>query len=70
MAKHGSLSGLPSLDTGFPPPFCASRFFAAPSIDFSRAHASNPRWTRHARFHVVWQIVSQCLFAALAGWMP
>jgi len=26
-------------------------------------------WTGHARFHVVWQIFSQCFFSVLAGWL-
>jgi hypothetical protein len=34
--------------------------------DFNRTHASNPAWTGHARFHVVWQISSYAGFGLIA----
>jgi hypothetical protein len=34
--------------------------------DFNKTHATNPKWTPHARFHVVWQICSYAGFGLLA----
>jgi hypothetical protein len=41
--------------------------------DFNKTHATNPLWTGHARFHVVWQITSYAGFGLIALgliWMP
>ena len=41
--------------------------------DFNRTHATNPLWTPHARFHVVWQILSYVGFGLVAQaliWAP
>jgi len=41
--------------------------------DFNKTHATNPKWTGHARFHVVWQINSYVGFGLLACaliWWP
>jgi hypothetical protein len=34
--------------------------------DFNKTHATNPLWTPHARFHVVWQVSSYCGIALIA----
>src|SRR5215510_8810810 len=41
--------------------------------DFNKTHATNPLWTGHARFHVVWQITSYAGFGLIALaliWVP
>jgi hypothetical protein len=41
--------------------------------DFNKTHATNPQWTPHARFHVVWQISSYVGLGLLAFaliWCP
>ena len=34
--------------------------------DLNRTHATNPLWTPHARFHVVWQVLSYAGIAVIA----
>jgi hypothetical protein len=47
--------------------------FATVLADFNKTHATNPKWTPHARFHVVWQINSYVglgLLALALIWWP
>ncbi|MBW4037626.1 MAG: hypothetical protein HIU91_01925 [Acidobacteria bacterium] len=43
--------------------FCVVQSIAQLTIDLNRTHASNPDWTGHARFHVVWQSVTVALLS-------
>jgi hypothetical protein len=42
---------------------CLLQGLATVAIDLNRTHATNPDWTGHARFHLVWQTAA---FAGLA----
>ena len=47
--------------------------FGTVRADLNKTHATNPKWTGHARFHVVWQISSYVGFGLLAMaliWWP
>jgi hypothetical protein len=44
---------------------CALQGLATLVIDFNRTHATNPAWTGHARFHVVWQSFNVALLSIL-----
>ena len=44
---------------------CIIQGLVTMAIDLSHTHATNPLWPRHARFHLVWQVISTVCFCAL-----
>jgi hypothetical protein len=44
---------------------CIVQGVATCVIDLNRTHATNPLWSRHARFHLVWQTLTSVLLALL-----
>jgi hypothetical protein len=40
--------------------------FAPAKADFNATHATNPLWTPHARFHVVWQVTANLIIGLIA----
>ena len=44
---------------------CSLQGLGTIAIDLNRNHATNPEWPGHAKFHLVWQIVTIVLLALL-----
>lgn len=40
--------------------------FIPPFFDLNKTHATNPNWTGHSRFHVVWQVMITFFISILA----
>ena len=38
-------------------------------FDFNPSHATNPSWTGHARYHVIWQVSSYDFLALIMLWI-
>ena len=44
----------------------AAGYAVAPAlVELNKTHATNPRWPGHARFHLVWQVLSHVLYSGL-----
>lgn len=46
--------------------FCALQGAGTITLDLNRTHAAHPQWLGHARFHVVWQVVTTALLSVFA----
>lgn len=44
---------------------CSLQGLGTIAIDLNRNHATNPEWPGHAKFHLVWQVVTIALLALL-----
>jgi hypothetical protein len=40
-----------------------------PVLEIGPSHVYNPQWPEHARLHEVWQLITNCAFAAFAFWL-
>lgn len=40
-----------------------------PVLEIGPTHVYNPQWPEHARLHEVWQLITNCAFAAFALWL-
>jgi len=43
----------------------AAQALAPALVELNKTHATNPLWTGHARFHLVWQVLSHTLYSGL-----
>lgn len=53
--------------------YCGTQGAATAALDMNRTHATNPVWTRHARFHVIAEtatIVLLSLVEIVLLWLP
>jgi hypothetical protein len=49
---------------------CLSVFgIIVPILEVNQTHVFNPDWPAHARLHEVWQLITNCAFAALGLWL-
>jgi hypothetical protein len=44
---------------------CGGQGLGTLMVDINRTHATNPKWTGHARYHLVWQATSYAMLSLL-----